>query len=80
MEVNATPCFRALHAFATGKALEIVVVLIVVVNTIVLMMDMYPIEFEATFGVGDGKTITYDRYVGWGGGAHPRRHRHPPPR
>lgn len=50
LEVNASPCFKSFHGFITGAVFEGFIVVVIVVNTIVLMMDMYPVLYEETFG------------------------------
>jgi len=62
LEVNSSKCFQNTHSFFTGPVFELFIVFVIVANTIVLMMDIYPIQYEETFGTNDGR-VTYDNYA-----------------
>ena len=62
LEVNSSKCFEAAHGFFTGPIFEAFIVFVIIANTVVLMMDMYPLEYEETFGTHDGN-VTFDEYA-----------------
>ena len=54
LDINASDQFKKVHRFVLGAAFEAITVCAIVGNTIVLMMDIYPIAFEDAFGRDDG--------------------------